>query len=112
MLGRNFPAAEPHLSLARLLWSLRIKRNYTPLTLWRDFIYIGFQSRVQGRGAFGALHTHSEKPVIAPHLLSHLFFKDHQSRESGCVVISVAAATVDTDDRYQPSLRRLRTDMR
>jgi hypothetical protein len=32
---------------------LKIKRNHTPLTLWRDFIYIGFQLRVQGRGAYG-----------------------------------------------------------
>jgi hypothetical protein len=35
-----------------------------------------------------------------------------QSRESRYVVIGVAAATVDTDHRYQPSLRRLRSDMR
>jgi hypothetical protein len=28
-------------------------------------VYCGFQLRVQERGAFGALHTHSEKAVIA-----------------------------------------------
>jgi hypothetical protein len=35
-----------------------------------------------------------------------------QSRESSRIVVLVAAATVDTELQNQPSLRRLRTDMR
>ena len=41
-----------------------------------------------------------------------LIFKDHQSRESGYGVVSVSATTVETDEQSQPSLLRLRVDMR
>src|SRR5262249_5210004 len=47
--------------------------------------------------------------IPAPTLL-HFIFKDHQSRRSSHIVVSVAAATVEPNQKVQPSLPRLSAD--